>query len=92
MKILLCLPVAFVTVSVYAQATDSAKPKPTNSLSKFEQPSRFGAAQPQTTTAPAPLLKLPNTPSGRVKSEYQYENGRITGGKTTLFQMGKKKN
>ena len=92
MKTLLCLPIALSTLSAYAQTADSTKVKSATPFSKYEQPSRFGASQPQTTTTAAPLLTLPSTPSKGVKSEYQYENGRITGGKTTLFKAGKKKN
>ncbi|MBD2705221.1 hypothetical protein IC229_31660 [Spirosoma sp. BT702] len=92
MKTLLCLPIALATLSVYAQAPDSTKARPANSLSKFEQPSQFGVSQPQTTTSTAPSIKLPSTPNKKIKSEYQYENGKIVGGKTTLFESGKKKN
>ena len=92
MNTLVCLLIALSTLSAYAQATDSTKAKSATPFSRYEQPSRFGVSQPQTTTTAAPLLTLPGTPNKGVKSEYQYENGRITGGKTTLFKTGKKKN
>lgn len=85
---------AFITLSAcigWAQATDSLKTKPANSLSKYQQPSRFGPTQPATTSVGHQVPNFEKTTQSRVKSTYTYDKGRITGGSTRV-QLGKKKN
>ncbi|WP_460913426.1 hypothetical protein [Spirosoma areae] len=91
MKNALTILTFFVAVSATAQTVDSTKAKPANSLSKYQQPSRF-EVKPAPNQAPAVQPNLvKKIDEKRVNSSYQYENGRVVGGKTTL-QLGKKKN
>ncbi|WP_460972746.1 hypothetical protein [Spirosoma migulaei] len=96
MKYILLILMSCVSVVVTAQSIDSTKVKApkANTLSKYQQPSQYGI-QP----APAPNQIQSGQPNPdlvkkieekRVNSSYQYENGRITGGKTSL-KLGKKK-
>ena len=86
--------IILASVSAVAQSVDSTKAKqPTNSLSKYQQPSQFGV---KSTPNPSPIGQpdpnmVKKSEEKRVNSSYQYENGRVVGGKTTL-QLGKKKN
>ena len=84
------------SIAAVAQSIDTTKAKPTtNSFSKYQQPSQYGV---QTTPSPSPASAGQPNPDmvkkieqKRVSSTYQYQNGRIIGGKTTL-QFSKKKN
>lgn len=75
----------------YAQGVDTTKAKPATSLSKYQQPSRFGVTS--STSSPTSTSSVPtfsNPAQSRVQSKYIYENGRTTGGSTT-WKLGKKK-
>ncbi|UFH53588.1 hypothetical protein [Spirosoma sp. KNUC1025] len=93
MKNVLFMLMLLASTSVLAQSTDSTKAKQTNALSKYRQPSQFGVKTdptPAPTGQPNPAM-LKKAEEKRINSSYQYENGRIVGGKTSL-QLGKKKN
>lgn len=84
-----------LAVSAMGQSIDSTKAKPpTNAFSKYQQSSEFGVptapvAVTQQTGHPQPGM-IKKLEQKRVQSDYQYVNGRVVGGKTTLH-FGKKK-
>ncbi|MVM31292.1 hypothetical protein GO755_14710 [Spirosoma sp. HMF4905] len=88
--------ISCVSLSAAAQSVDSTKtPAPkTNAFSKYQQPSQFGVQPAPVPTKPQGAGVQPDMvkklEDKRVNSSYQYENGRVTGGKTSI-QLGKKK-
>lgn len=86
--------IACVSLSAAAQSVDSTKsPAPkTNSLSKYQQPRQYGIQPATTPNQPQgePLNMVKKVEDKSMNSSYRYENGRITGGKTSI-KLGKKK-
>ncbi|QHW00591.1 hypothetical protein [Spirosoma endbachense] len=82
----------------FAQQADSAKVQPKESknpsgLAKYKENGRFqsqlNVGSSTATSGQTPALGIEKPKNQRVESSYQYDNGRVTGGKTTL-KFGKK--